>query len=220
MRKLACTALMFLAVASSARAGSVTHFDTVMGGFDVELYDAATPITVTNFLSYVTSGRYDGTFIHRAVPGFVVQGGGYYYDSASEFPVHIPTDPPIINEGTAGRPNVRGTISMARLAGDLNSATSEFFFNSVDNSANLDAQSFVVFGQVLGSGMDVIDAISALQNVNAGGTFQNLPVRNYSGGQITEANLVIVNSITLIPAPASAALLVGILTIGARRRRL
>jgi cyclophilin family peptidyl-prolyl cis-trans isomerase len=142
---------------------------TDLGGVDIELFDVATPNTVQNFMNYVLDGDYEGTFIHRTVPGFVVQMGGFAFDSSQGLftdnsgVFHILTDPPVVNE--PGISNTRGTITMAKLAGDPDSATSEFFFNLADNSANLDTQNggFTVFGQVLGNGMDVIDAVAMLE---------------------------------------------------------
>ncbi len=148
-------------------ANTIVRMQTDLGSVEIELFDTAAPETVANFLNYVNAGDYDGTFIHRSDPGFVLQMGGYIFDPDqgdffAEGTSHIPTDPPVINE--FGMSNVRGTIAMAKLGGDPNSATSEFFFNLADNSENLDNQNggFTVFAQVI-SGQDVIDAIAGEQ---------------------------------------------------------
>ncbi|GAB4193413.1 MAG: hypothetical protein Kow00105_07570 [Phycisphaeraceae bacterium] len=140
----------------------------------IELFDD-TPATKANFLNYVNRGDYNGVVVHRSVPGFVIQTGGFTWDG-SQFN-HIPTDPPVVNE--FGRSNVRGTIAMAKLGGDPDSATSEFFYNLVDNSSNLDNQNggFTVFARVLGNGMDLIDAFSTIPTISFGG-FTDLPVNN------------------------------------------
>jgi cyclophilin family peptidyl-prolyl cis-trans isomerase len=182
----------------------------------IELYDSETPSTVANFLNYIeTPGgqrRYDGTFVHRSISNFVVQGGGYAYDSGlGEFSAasapHIGTDAPIVNEFDAGRSNVRGTIAMAKLGGDPNSATSEWFFNLTDNSANLDVQNggFTVFGRVVGTGMDTIDAIAALpppaieDNLSAT-VFSQLPLYNHTPGSvIANDNLVTLTRVVQSP---------------------
>jgi len=67
----------------------------------------------------------------------------------------------IMNEFSADRSNLRGTVAMAKLGGDPDSATSQFFFNLDDNSENLDNQNggFTVFAEVV-EGLDVVDAIS------------------------------------------------------------
>lgn len=140
--------------------------------FYVELFDKAgagrtrtTPLTVTNFLSYVDAGKYDGSMIHRSVLDFVVQGGGYLAptlpaDQIGSNPVRIAEGPTVANE--PGNSNVRGTIAMAKLGGNPNSATSQWFFNMGNNSANLDAQNggFTVFGRVLGEqGLNAVGAM-------------------------------------------------------------
>jgi cyclophilin family peptidyl-prolyl cis-trans isomerase len=136
---------------------------------DIELFPEVAPATVTNFRSYITSHRYDNTIIHRSVPGFVIQGGGYPLASMLDIifdhtPSHIEVDLPVKNEFQ--RSNTQGTIAMAKLGADgddlnLDSATSEWFINMVDNNndetttpANLDqiTQKFTVFGRIIGPG--------------------------------------------------------------------
>ena len=87
---------------------------------------------------------------------------------------------------------------MAKLGSDPNSATSEWFVNLGDNSGNLDNQNggFTVFGRVLGSGMDIVDAISALPINDFGGAFTNTPTINFTG-VITEDIFVRLTSLTL-----------------------
>jgi cyclophilin family peptidyl-prolyl cis-trans isomerase len=131
---------------------------------DIILYQAATPATVANFLAYVNGagqGAYDGAMIHRSIPNFVIQGGGYRPIGGSAF--ESVTDlAPVVNE--PGLENVRGTLSMAKLGGNPDSATNEWFVSLVDNRGNLDFQNggFSVFGRVAGDGMSVVDAIAAL----------------------------------------------------------
>jgi len=124
------------------------------------LTDAA-PCSVNNFLDYVTNGDYDGTLIHRSLSGFVIQGGGYAWDGGSYY--SIPRRPTVINE--PGVSNTLGTVAMAR-SSEVNSATSEFYFNLGDNSF-LDSvnQGFTVFAKVV-STMNTVDAIEALETVD------------------------------------------------------
>ncbi len=158
-------------------ANTLLRMQTDLGGIDIELFDTQAPQTVGNFLNYVTDGDYDGTFIHRSArnpepggPPFVIQGGGYIFNGPpgsffSGGTSHIPTDAPVVNEpDPVNRPNVRGTLAMAKTS-DPNSATSEWFFNLADNASLDDPNNsggFTVFGQVLGSDMDVLDAIAGL----------------------------------------------------------
>jgi VCBS repeat-containing protein len=167
-------------------------FQTSLGNFDVELYDQSAPLTVQNFLNYVRDNDFDGSIFHRSVPGFIVQGGGFKTDFSQ-----VPADPAVQNE--PGISNTRGTIAMAKLGGNPNSATNQWFFNLADNSSNLNNQNggFTVFGKVLGNGMQIVDAIAALATTNRGGAFTNLPVRNYSSGTPTAEQLVVVTDIVV-----------------------
>ncbi|MBN2561816.1 MAG: peptidylprolyl isomerase [Phycisphaerae bacterium] len=137
---------------------NLVRLTTSLGDVLFELVDDA-PITTANFMQYVEDGFYDGTIFHRVVPGFIVQGGGFL--PGMEKPDGLRD--PIANEFSPNRSNVRGTVAMAKLGGDPNSATSQFFVNLGDNSANLDTQNggFTVFATVI-EGMDVVDAIAAV----------------------------------------------------------
>jgi peptidyl-prolyl cis-trans isomerase A (cyclophilin A) len=168
--------LSVVALTPQVSKATVVEFQTVLGNFEVNLYDNSTPQTVANFLDYVNNGAFTNSIIHRSVPGFVVQGGGFVYDLTIGT---VPENPPVINEPVFA--NVRGTIAMAKLGGDPNSATSQWFFNLADNTANLDGQNggFTAFGEVIGDGMDVVDAIAALPRFNFGGALTDLPLRDY-----------------------------------------
>ncbi len=147
------------------------------GLIKVLLFDQAgsgAPLTVENFINYVNSGAYNNSIIHRSVPGFVIQGGGFTVEQLRVNP--IPTDPPVQNEFSPVRSNTRGTIAMAKLGGDPNSATSQWFFNLADNNSpnnpnSLDRQNggFTVFGQVLDSAdLRTIDTIASIRRSNLG----------------------------------------------------
>ena len=192
--------------------GQVVRFSTSQGNVDVQLRADAAPQTVANFLNYVNRGAYDGSFVHRSVPGFVVQGGGYRFVNGNV--ETIPTDPPVVNEFNLS--NVRGTLAMAKLSNDPNSATSQWFFNESDaNAASLDAQNggFTVFGAVVTNGLNTVDAIAALPTVNAGSPFDQLPVVNYVSGNVAGDNLVAVNSVAVVPLVAKTADMPGLLKI-------
>jgi cyclophilin family peptidyl-prolyl cis-trans isomerase len=77
--------------------------------------------------------------------------------------------------------NVRGTIAMAKLGDDPNSATSQWFFNLGDNRANLDNQNggFTAFGRITdNAGLKVMEKLAKRERVNVGGAFSELPVKN------------------------------------------
>ncbi len=152
----------------------------------VELFDQTgperartTPETVANFLQYVDGGFYEGTFIHRSVPGFVVQGGGFIANGAYPPDIkNVEQFAPVVNE--PGNTNIRGTIAMAKLGSDPNSATNQWFFSLADNSANLDNQNggFTAFGRVLGNGMAAVDAIAAVPRFQYASPFDTVPIRD------------------------------------------
>ena len=131
---------------------------TTKGDIKVELDKEKAPITVDNFMAYVEDGYYNGTIFHRVIKNFMIQGGGITKDMQPK-----PANAPIKNEADNGLKNDRGTIAMAR-TGVVDSATSQFFINTVDNGfLNHGARDFgyAVFGRVI-DGMDVVEAIEAV----------------------------------------------------------
>ncbi|MEI9963114.1 MAG: peptidylprolyl isomerase [Limisphaerales bacterium] len=165
-RWITCLLIALILPLSFAHAGTLVQFRTTFGDIEVELYDQDKPATVQNFIRYIQSGRYADEISHRLVPGFVIQGGGFSLTTNTISP--IPTFPPIKNEFGVGRQlsNVYGTIAMAKLGGDTNSATSQWFFNLVNNTY-LDAPDtnnfFVVFGHVI-KGTNVLNIFNSFQN--------------------------------------------------------
>ncbi|MFM8930873.1 MAG: peptidylprolyl isomerase, partial [Gemmataceae bacterium] len=179
----------------------------------MELLDQAAPLTVNNYLAYVDSNKYDGTIWHRSVTDFVVQGGGYVPTKNDAGNVtgfnHIPTNPPVVNEYSPLRSNIRSTVAMAKVGGDPNSATSEFFFNVANNSVNLDNQNggFTVFANVLGTGMERVDSINAGPNYTVTATtgdLQNVPLQDVTKASPVPstdtklANYYVVNDVNVV----------------------
>ena len=210
-------------VMQDADQSPVVRMNSVFGPMDFALYERQKPITTNNFLRYVDEGRYFMTdpttgqqassFIHRSVPGFVIQGGGFIATVNPNpsptpgrlQPTQVATYPPIQNE--PGISNKRGTVAMAKLGNDANSATSQWFVNLADNSANLDAQNggFTVFARVIGSGMDIADRIANQPIVNFGSPFDQLPVRDYAAPNFpTPANTITfpqISRVASVPTP-------------------
>lgn len=184
-----------LLLGHSLFANSVVRFSSNVGEIDMELFDTDTPLTVANFLSYVNAGRYNQSFIHRSVPGFVIQGGGFALNGTTVLPVT--TNAAVQNE--PGISNLRGTVAMAKLGDDPNSATSQWFINLENNAAILDNQNggFTVFGQVVGNGMAVADRVASLKTQNLGGALNELPLL---GENATVSNLVRFQSVRALPA--------------------
>jgi len=133
-----------------------------MGDIKIELFKEKAPITVKNFLNYVKDGFYDGLIFHRVIKDFMVQGGGMTESLEQKKPKFA-----IKNEATNGLSNTRGTLAMARTA-VVDSATSQFFINTVDNlflnhaGKQPDRYGYCVFGQVI-DGMDVVDQIRVVK---------------------------------------------------------
>jgi uncharacterized protein (TIGR03437 family) len=188
---------------------SIVRFNTSLGPINVTLYPNSAPNTVANFLSYMNKGLYNNSFFSRSVQSgiFIIQGGGYQLINGTVY--EIPTGPPILSE--FGISNTLGTIAMALSADssgvtDPNTATSQWFFNTQDNSGMLDSQGFTVFGQIGdAASLAVMNAIAALTpQTLASAVFPSIPLVNYtSPNAITPANLVLISSIApLLPAPA------------------
>lgn len=177
----------------------IVQLSTSLGEILMQLAPAIAPLTVENFLRYVDHNDYDNSFFHRSVPGFIIQGGGSFIDIANNYNVT-----PIQSYGSVqnepGESNIRGTIAMAKIGGDPNSATSEWFFNLADNSANLDQQNggFTVFGKILESSMLVMDAIAALEvsDQSASIGFNEIPLTRVppSGGSLQLQDLVLIRN--------------------------
>jgi cyclophilin family peptidyl-prolyl cis-trans isomerase len=152
----------------------VVRMETTLGNITLELDAERAPISTANFIDYVKEGFYDWTIFHRVIPDFMIQGGGM-----SPLMESKETRPAIKNEATNGLKNLRGTIAMARTQ-VVDSATSQFFINVVDN-AYLDHQDsspggygYAVFGKVI-DGMDTVDAIQRTATGNRSG-HQNVPL--------------------------------------------
>nr|WP_321529976.1 peptidylprolyl isomerase [uncultured Desulfuromonas sp.] len=161
IKKIIFIALL-LVVPTLCFAGTQVKLTTNYGSIVIELDEAHAPVSVNNFLRYVDGGFYNGTIFHRVIPGFMIQGGGFTKKMDRKV-----TRQPIKNEATNGLKNLRGTIAMAR-TGRVDSATSQFFINLVDN-AFLDHKSktargygYAVFGKVV-EGMDVVDKIAMVK---------------------------------------------------------
>lgn len=153
--------------------------------FFLELFDKKgvaerkTKATVKNFLKYVKNGLYDQSIFHRSVSDFVIQGGGFSAPVVSSAEGGMPSDIRDYGmvENQPGNSNLQGTVAMAKLGGQPDSATNQWFVNLSDNTF-LDEQNggFTVFGKVLGSGMDVVEDLASADVFNFGGVVSQLPL--------------------------------------------
>jgi cyclophilin family peptidyl-prolyl cis-trans isomerase len=171
--KLIVVALVVVGLMSVAMNGAraaenpVVILETSLGSIEIELNEEKAPITVKNFLGYVDDKHYDGLIFHRVIEDFMIQGGGFEPGMKQK-----KTKEQIQNEAKNGLSNTRGTIAMARTR-EANSATCQFFINTVDNSKKLDPAAtpdgvgYCVFGTVT-KGMDIVDKIRVVKTGNAG----------------------------------------------------
>lgn len=141
--------------------------NTSKGAFVVELDPTKAPLTVNNFLTYVTvtNSFYDSTIFHQVINDQLIAGGGY----TSGLKMKAATNPAIALESGNGLKNLRGTIAMSHDVGAPDSATSLFFINTKDNP-EFDRQDdanpgYAVFGTVV-SGLAVIDQIKAVETTS------------------------------------------------------
>ena len=154
----------------------VTHkvaIKTSMGDVLIGLYGEDAPLSVNNFIAYAKDGFYDGTIFHRVIDGFMIQGGGF-----NESYTQKATKAAIKNEADNGLKNLAGTLAMARTQ-VVNSATSQFFINVVDNdflnyrNSTPRGYGYAVFGKVL-EGMDVVEKIK-IAPIKPRGAHANAP---------------------------------------------
>ncbi len=166
--KLVTIFLFLLSSLLSVEAAQTVRLSTNVGDIRIRMFPADAPATVENFLRYVRDGDYGGSFVHRSVPDFIIQGGGFYVDGT-----RVPVDAPVVNEFK--RSNLRGTVAMAKLGDDPDSATNQWFVNLGDNSENLDNQNggFTVFGEVI-EGMDVVDRVARFNLFDLSNVFPDI----------------------------------------------
>lgn len=175
------------------RAGPLAVFRTALGEVEVELFEDK-PVTTANFVRYVQTGAYSNLIFHRWVPGFVMQGGGFYVQNRGATNAqlaYVPNYGAITNEFNVGRrlSNTYGTLAMAKVGGDPNSASSQWFFNLADNSTNLDTQNggFTVFGRMVRGAavlerFNDVSATHSLWLLNLGAPLDELPVLSSTPG--------------------------------------
>lgn len=180
----ALTAVLLAAPADGQAAEPTVKLETSMGDIVVQLNSRKAPLSTANFLQYVKSGFYDGTIFHRVIKGFMIQGGGLTQDM-KEKSGHAP----IKNEASNGLRNQRYTIAMARTS-DPDSATSQFFINTVNNrfldaDKAQDGVGYAVFGEVI-KGTDVVRKIEAV------------PTTTHDNYQDVPATPVVIKSATVL----------------------
>lgn len=140
------------------------------GTVKIELNPKAAPNTVKNFINLVESGYYDGLTFHRAVEGFMIQGGDKEGTGSGKTEQTIKGE--FLQNGyTKNSIRMdRGVIAMARAdysslgltEEGYNSAYSQFFILTED-TPNINGY-YAGFGKVL-EGMEYIDEISKIEHI-------------------------------------------------------
>lgn len=165
---------LLISTSLMAQDNPIVVMETNKGTIKIELWADKAPLSVANFLRYTDNSFFDGLIFHRVIPGFMIQGGGFSPDMVQKSAYDA-----ITNEASAYVPNSRGTLAMAR-TNIVNSATSQFFINLVDNSFLNHTDDtprgfgYAVFGEVV-EGMDVVDQIAAVETGLGKGGHQNAP---------------------------------------------
>jgi len=209
---LACA---FLCIAGAVHAqNTMVRIQTTQGSMDMTLLDSEAPITVANFLAYVRGGDYVNVLFHRnawyaSTPPapFVIQTGGFNVTKATGAFGYVASRGAIQNEFGATRSNLRGTVAMAKVGTDPNSATSQWFVNMNDNNTFLDSQNggFTVFGRLTAPGLAIADRIAALPDAHWDPPFEDLPLQEWIPGQNTYVNnLVLITDARTLTAQTSA----------------
>jgi len=178
--------LLFCSLLSLPAFATTVRLQTNLGDIDILMLEQDAPKNVANFLTYVNNGDYDNSIFHRLIYGFVLQGGQYYSDGSKL--LNIPANAPVVNEFKVS--NTKYTVSMAKLGGQPNSATNNFFINLNNNSANLDFTNdgFTVFGKIT-QGQEVVDTIASLYHQCS----ECEPLYKYVGVKPGLDNLVYIN---------------------------
>lgn len=151
--------------------GPVVVLQTTMGDIEVTLDMVGAPKTAKQFLGLAKSGHFNGGIFYRVEPGFLIQMGDLDVNLKYRAPKlgKVPLE-------TENNKHVRGALGMAH-GDDPNSGQSTFFINVGENTglgatagAPPNTTGFAAFGHVT-AGMDVVDAINAVERTDKGGPF-------------------------------------------------
>lgn len=148
---------------------------TTEGDITIALNTDQTPKTVQNFISLANKGSYNNTIFHRAIAGFMIQGGDVENLNGMGGPGYKFDDEPFTGEYS------RGTVAMANSGPDTNG--SQFFIMHADYPL---PPNYVIFGHV-SAGLDVVDKIATAK----------VKANQYTGEMSVPVNPVKVTSVEI-----------------------
>lgn len=156
-RHVVALGLLFLLAAPTLPAATTVRVQTMIGQFEVELYEHAAPAAVAQFLANVESGAYHFTMIHYALGG-ELRGGLYRYESCIEGPVIAAPEFrfPVQESGVR---NSTGTLALFRDPDDPTLFTNEWLISLVSNAVDESSPFAPVAIGEISSGMELINFI-------------------------------------------------------------
>ena len=158
---------LLLEVATPKQALIQTDHGTMVVRF---FYEEA-PNHIANFLDLCRSGFYDGLLFHRIIPGYYIQGGCPNGDGTG-----IRPDGMKLRAEFSDRPVRRGTVCMARLEDDPDSASCQFLICNT-RVPQWDGK-YTVFGELLGDeSLATLDKLMACPTTPAGAPQKKLHLR-------------------------------------------
>jgi peptidyl-prolyl cis-trans isomerase B (cyclophilin B) len=129
---------------------------TNYGRFDIRLDVGVSPCTTSSFAALVRKRFFDGTRIHRIVPGFVIQGGDPT-GTGKGGPGYTVRDVP-----PANATYTKGVVAMAKAAAEPSGTSGSQFFVVTGADIGLPPQ-YAILGAVT-KGLRVVERIDKLGN--------------------------------------------------------
>jgi len=156
--------------------GKSAILKTTLGEIELEFLPEKAPKHVENFIKLGSEGFYDGTYFHRVIPGFMIQGGDPNTKNGDRSTAGYGGSGKNVDAEFNDTKHIRGVVSMAR-SQNPNSASSQFFIMVAD-SPHLDGQ-YSAFGKVK-KGMDVVDKIVSSERDDRDNPLQSIFIESVS----------------------------------------
>ncbi len=128
---------------------------TDAGPITIRLFYSDAPLTVENFIELAESGFYTAKTFHRLEPGYIIQGGCHRGDGTG-----IRPDGKRVLPEFNGHPMRKGSVAMALLEDDPESASSQFFICNT-RQKEWDGR-YTIFGELVGeASFETLDKLMA-----------------------------------------------------------